>query len=129
MIHYEAPRAQALAAGSAGASACELSTDTAPLSAASVDKSLATARLGIAIPKRHAKRAVTRNLLRRLARAVFVAQGERLPVGNWLVRLKAPFSSAEFVSAASRALAQAARTELEAMVRRVAVPATGGAAA
>lgn len=132
VIHYEAPRALARPEPEADATGTELSTASAPPGPTSVDKSVPSVRLGIAIPKRHARRAVTRNLLRRLVRAVFVEHGARLPVGNWLVRLKAPFARAEFVSAASRALAQAARAELEALVRRLAVPlplpAAGGVA-
>ena len=68
------------------------------------------------VPKRHARRAVTRNLIKRLARAVFAAQAERLPRGLWLLRLRAPFAPRDFVSAHSRALAQTVRDELERLV-------------
>ena len=68
--------------------------------------------LGSVIPKRHARRAVTRNLLRRQIRTVMGEQLARLPDGLWLVRLRQPFAREQFVSAASDALRQAARAEL-----------------
>jgi ribonuclease P protein component len=78
-----------------------------------VENLSATVRLGVLVPKRHARRAVTRNLIRRLVRALFIRQVAALPTGHWLVRLKAPFAPAVFVSAASPALARAVRQELE----------------
>jgi ribonuclease P protein component len=43
------------------------------------------------IPKRHARRAVTRNAIRRLVRAVVRELASRLPPGAWLVRLRTGF--------------------------------------
>jgi len=74
--------------------------------------------LGYVVPKRHARRAVTRNLLKRQIRSVFERHAQNLPGGLWLVRLKTPFAPAEFVSARSRALAVAARAELEGLLVR-----------
>lgn len=68
--------------------------------------------LGSVIPKRHARRAVTRNLLRRQIRVVMLEHRSALPAGLWLVRLRSPFPVQQFVSAASPALRQAARAEL-----------------
>jgi ribonuclease P protein component len=76
--------------------------------------------LGAVIPKRHARRSVTRNLLRRQIRAVMSDQLETLPAGLWLVRLRSPFAKAEFVSAASPLLRQAARAELQQLFTRAA---------
>ena len=70
------------------------------------------------MPKRHARRAVTRNLLKRQIRASFVRHADRLPSGMWLVRLRAGFATGEFVSARSVALAQAARAELDGLLSR-----------
>lgn len=71
--------------------------------------------LGAVVPKRHARRAVTRTLLKRQIRAAAarsVATGG--PAGMWIVRLRAPFDRTRFVAAASDALRRAARAELDA---------------
>lgn len=82
--------------------------------------SLATGRttsnlcwLGCVVPKRLARRAVTRNLIRRQIRSVAHQQAHRLHAGLWLIRLRAAFSADQFPSAASKALKAAARHELE----------------
>jgi len=69
--------------------------------------------LGCVVPKRHARRAVTRTLLKRQIRVAFERHAGALPAGLWLVRLRAPFSRTEYVSARSEALAAAARAELD----------------
>ncbi len=69
--------------------------------------------LGAVVPKRHAKRAVTRSLLKRQIRAAVLGHERALAGGLWVVRLRAPFDRAAFVSAASEALKHAARAELE----------------
>jgi ribonuclease P protein component len=71
--------------------------------------------LGAVVPKRHARRAVTRSLLKRQIRAA-VARLDQLDGGLWVVRLRAPFAREEFKSAASDALAAAARAELDAVL-------------
>lgn len=71
--------------------------------------------LGAVIPKRHARRAVTRTLLKRQIRAAMQRQ-PRLPGGLWVVRLRAPFDRAQFVSAASDGLRRAAHDELDALL-------------
>ena len=72
---------------------------------------LAPAWAGMVVPKRHARRAVTRSLLKRQIRAAFCRQ-MRLPGGLWVVRLRAPFDRAQFTSPASEALRTAACAEL-----------------
>ena len=79
-------------------------------------------RFGAVLPKRHARRAVTRNLLRRQIRAAMQRHASSLPPGNWLVRLRRPFAAAEFVSAASAELRGCVRAELETMLSRAARP-------
>ena len=71
------------------------------------------------MPKRHARRAVTRSLLKRQIRAAFERHRQHLPPGLWLVRLRSAFAPERFVSARSAALALAARTELDALLSRV----------
>jgi ribonuclease P protein component len=107
----------------------ELSTMPVMTPAASVDESLrpappdALARpslwLGIVVAKRHARRSVTRSLLKREMRAGFARQTDRLVRGMWVVRLRAPFDPKRFPSAASSALRSAARAELETLLAGV----------
>ena len=102
----------------------DLSTALAPIDPQPVDDSkpaaLATGLwFACVVPKRHAKRAVTRNLIKRQVRNAFERWGAELPNGLWLVRLKAPFSKTEFISARSAALAAASRTELDGLLQRV----------
>jgi ribonuclease P protein component len=96
----------------------ELSTGKVPLAEAAVDElpapaPAATVRwLGMVIPKRHARRSVTRSLLKRQIRAAVQRHETALAQGLWVVRLRSPFERAQFPSAASAALAAAARAEL-----------------
>jgi len=75
--------------------------------------------MGVVVPKRHARRAVTRNLLKRQIRRVLHAQ-DGLPEGLWVVRLRSPFDRKLFPSAASEALRSAAGEELTALIGRAA---------
>lgn len=77
-------------------------------------------RLGAVVPKRYARRAVTRSLLKRLVRQAVARRLDRLPDGAWLVRLKASFETAQYPSAASRALHDAAALELDELIAHVA---------
>ena len=74
--------------------------------------------LGAVVPKRHARRAVTRSLLKRQIRARPSGMRAGWRRGLWLVRLRAPFDRARFASAASPALRAAARAELDALLAR-----------
>lgn len=91
----------------------ELSTGPAPACPQLVDDLPTDWWLGCVVPKRHARRAVTRNLLKRQVRACFERLQSGLPQGLWLVRLRQPFALAQFPSARSAALQLAARAELE----------------
>lgn len=75
--------------------------------------------VGAVVPKRHARRAVTRSLLKRQIRGAFERHAAALPGGLWLVRLRAPFAPRDYPSAASAALAGAARAELDQLLERV----------
>lgn len=100
----------------------ELSTGPAPNCPQAVDESmeavLAGCWFGCVVPKRHARRAVTRTLLKRQVRSAFQRWGTTLPAGLWLVRLRAPFAQQDFISARSTLLAHAARTELEVLLSK-----------
>jgi len=74
--------------------------------------------LGSVVPKRLARRAVTRNLVKRQIRAAFAAAGA-LPPGLWVVRLRAPIDRREFVSASSDALRLVLREELVRIVGKL----------
>jgi ribonuclease P protein component len=90
----------------------ELSTDQAPEQGMAVDDSVPKACwLGVVVPKRHARRSVTRTLLKRQIRSAASAQAGLAP-GLWVVRLRSPFDRAAFPSAASDALKVCAGTEL-----------------
>lgn len=80
--------------------------------------------MGIVVPKRHAKRSVTRQLLKRQIRAAF-AERPGMPPGLWVVRLRSPFDRQKFPSAASDALRAAARAELAQLLDRALTPKTG----
>jgi ribonuclease P protein component len=89
-----------------------------------VDESESTAPehcwFGAVVPKRHARKAATRNLLRRQIRAAMDRHHAGLPHGLWLVRLRAPFDARRYPSAGSAALRAAARNELDALLTRAA---------
>ncbi len=93
----------------------EMPSDTNPVDdtplRASVEVSAPMVWLGMVVPKRHAKRAVTRTLLKRQIKAAMDLQAPAL-AGLWVVRLRAPFDRTVYASAASKALAAVAREEL-----------------
>lgn len=77
------------------------------------------------VPKRHARRAVTRNLIRRQMREALHRQARLAPGTRVLIRLRAPFDPRRFASAASVPLRQAVRAELDLLLAR---PGVGAAA-
>ncbi|HWR87476.1 MAG TPA: ribonuclease P protein component [Acidiferrobacterales bacterium] len=92
----------------------QLSTSAAPNRSPTVDNNRSASQwwLGLVVPKRHARRSVTRSLLKRQMR--MHAEGNRLclPPGQWVIRLRAPFDPKRYPSAASAQLRDAARLEL-----------------
>ncbi len=98
----------------------ELSTGATPACTQAVDDLPTGLWLGCVVPKRHARRAVTRNLLKRQIRSAFDRHATRLPCGLWLVRLRVGFAVTQFVSARSAALTRAAHAELDLLLARVA---------
>jgi ribonuclease P protein component len=105
----------------------ELSTAQGALAAGGVDESSVSLaspdwRLGLVLPKKLARRSVTRSLLRHQARAAVArhapgiahtAWASRHPLDAWVLRLRAPFDRQQFPSAASDALSRVVRVELD----------------
>ena len=85
-------------------------------------------RLGLVLPKKQARRSVTRSLIRHQAREALKrhapavrAQGRYgEDVDGWVVRLRAPFDRQQFPSAASTALQALVRQELDELWSRLA---------
>lgn len=98
----------------------KLSTELVLHGAEIVDNLSGRHWLGCVIPKRHARRSVSRNMLKRQIRAAMTLHSSGLLPGLWLVRLRSPFAAAQFVSAASVALRDAARDELQQLFTRAA---------
>lgn len=84
-------------------------------------------RLGLVLPKKQARRSVTRSLMRHQAREAFRRHAEAVraagrhggEVDGWVLRLRAPFDRKQFPSAASAALSAAVRMELDALWARL----------
>jgi len=104
----------------------KLSTDSEPASEYPVEDSSPAAPsegriwIGAVVPKRHARRAVTRSLLKREIYAAAARHRDALAPGLWIVRLRASFDRALFPSATSPALRRAVRSQLDALLAGVA---------
>lgn len=108
----------------------ELSTEDAPAMVTAVDDFGVTPTvagapsthlwLGLVVPKRHARRSVTRSLFKRQIRAALSRHATLMAGGLWIVRLRAPFDKARYPSAASGALQRAAREELDGLLVKAA---------
>ena len=72
-----------------------------------------TVWLGAMVPKRWARRAVTRNTIKRQIYAISEQFEVRLPCAAHVVRLRSGFDRKLFISATSPLLKQAVRLELE----------------
>ena len=69
--------------------------------------------LGALVPKRWARRAVTRSAIRRQIYAIGHDQAEALPCAAYVIRLRATFDRKRFVSAWSEPLRLVVRAELQ----------------
>lgn len=122
---------QAVLAGSTLARTAHFALHAVALNADPVDLSakplfnVAAVWLGAMVPKRWAKRAVTRNALKRQIYAVSELYQAQLPVSAYVVRLRSGFDRVQFVSASSDALKLAARTELQQLLERATRAAPG----
>ena len=93
--------------------ALDVPTDGRPLFPVSA------AWVGVVLPKRWARRAVTRNAIRRQIHELSRLHVDALPQAAWVVRLRSEFSRKQFVSATSEPLKRAVRAELEQLLARV----------
>ncbi len=82
--------------------------------------------LGAIVPKRWARRAVTRNAIRRQIYTVSQDFESALPAAAHVVRLRSGFDKSKFVSAESVALKKAVRAELQRLFEKASsvIPAT-----
>jgi ribonuclease P protein component len=83
--------------------------------------------IGAMVPKRWARRAVTRNLIKRQIYSHAEQHASALPAHAYLVRLRSAFDRVQFASSASDALRVAVRREIEQLFSKVLPPATGAA--
>ncbi len=74
--------------------------------------------LGAMVAKRWAKRAVTRNAIKRQIYCVSTDFEAMLPAAAHVVRLRAAFDAKQFVSATSETLKRAVREELQQLFAR-----------
>ncbi len=102
--------------------ASELCTEVAPDRDGSVDNMRKAVRrdagqgFATLVPKRHAKRAVTRNLIRRQMREALRGDACLTSGSRALIRLRAPFDGSHYSAAASPVLRAAVRQELSALL-------------
>jgi ribonuclease P protein component len=119
-VHHLPARRGASAAALQEPSAAKLSTIGSQDGARAVDDfpdAASSRRLGAIVPKRHARRAVTRSLLKRLIYSAGQRHAASLALGLWIVRLRRPFDRDTFPSASSPALRTVARNELDSLFR------------
>jgi ribonuclease P protein component len=84
-------------------------------------------RLGLVLPKKQARRSVTRSLIRHQAREALRRHAPAVradgrygnDIDGWVVRLRAPFDRQQFPSAASMALQTLVRQELDELWSRL----------
>ncbi len=76
--------------------------------------------MGAMVPKRWAKRAVTRNAIKRQIYTVSADFQHQYPQAAYVVRLRREFARSEFVSASSTRLKQSVRTEVQALLQAAA---------
>jgi ribonuclease P protein component len=76
-------------------------------------KPVLIARTGAVVPKRLAKRAVTRNTIKRQIYALAAQRQSHAAPADHVVRLRREFDRKLYVSATSQALRQAVRQELQ----------------
>lgn len=129
-----APGSRGNALNATSPAEAELSTGPAEGPSLIVDDSAAPNasrwRLGLVLPKKQARRSVTRSLMRHQAREAFCRHAPRVraagchgpEVDGWVVRLRAPFDRKAFPSAASEALSAAVRQELDELWSRLGGP-------
>lgn len=85
--------------------------------------------MGAMVPKRWAKRAVTRNAIKRQIYSVSADFESHLPTAAHVIRLRAGYDRKQFISATSELLKSAVRLELQQLLTRASSssPKSGGA--
>ena len=73
--------------------------------------------IGAMVPKRWAKRAVTRNAIKRQIYTVSADFSQMYPQAAFVVRLRSGFARTEFISAVSEQLKQAVRDEIHILMQ------------
>ena len=73
--------------------------------------------IGAMVPKRWAKRAVTRNAIKRQIYTVSADFSHQYPQAAFVVRLRSSFPKTEFVSAVSDQLKEAVRAEVQTLMQ------------
>jgi ribonuclease P protein component len=101
-----------------GPASTNLSTSAEQPPSKPVDNKGVSARIGAVVPKRHARRAVTRNAIKRQIRESAQPHIVALQGATWVVRLKAPWPHPTFTAATSSALRRSVRTELDTLWAR-----------
>ena len=81
--------------------------------------------MGAMVPKRWARRAVTRNTIKRQIYSVSSAVEASLPVAAHVVRLRASFQREHFKSATSDVLKRTVRQEIEQLFSKATLSTTG----
>ena len=96
----------------------DLSTDPSEAVEKVVENQVSGWWLGLVVPKRFARRSVTRQLVKRQIRAAMARSGSGLEPGLWVVKLRAPLDIARFPSAKSDALSRLLIGQLQALFDR-----------
>ena len=116
------PQFQAVLAGTIVAKTSHFAMHALSIARTSEDEPMGLFTLstwfGAMVPKRWAKRAVTRNAIRRQIYSVGASLSQQFPEAAFLVRLRQEFSSKTFPSASSLALKTAVKAELLELLRR-----------
>lgn len=117
-VHFLPPaKLSTEAVGGASTPVDDLPSPQSALCASKRDGGNAALALGMVVPKRHARRAVTRNLIKRQMRAQVRERLPDLPGGEWVLRLRAGIDRKAYPSAASESLQQILRGELDGLLR------------
>lgn len=128
-VHHLSESPAMAARGRVAPEPAELSTCHAKERPAAVDNMTeaepmdCTVWLGCVVPKRHAKRSVTRSMMKRQVRHALrdqQATEDPLAPGLWVVRLRASFDPQKFVSANSSALQSSVAVEVRTVLAQAA---------
>ena len=84
--------------------------------------STTASRIGAVVPKRWARKAVTRNLIKRQIYALGPEHWAHLPDADRVIRLRKSFDTQIFISASSLRLRMAVRTELNQLLQHMVTP-------